>query len=415
MTFVDMVFEYFIFRRIADQRARSISAFIVKVSTAATALSIAVMVLSSALIDGFQQEVKNKVFDFWAHFHIKPYTLTQSFNEHPMSADTALIHSLRKNLAVDEVQSVVYKTGLLKTDHNVEGIVLRGVGADFSKKRMRNFLVEGDLIATEMPPDTLSNLYEINLSASTAQRMKLRLHDKVLIAFMDKEIKLRKFIVKGIYKTGIETFDKQFAIVPMSCLQKLNKWTSDSISGLEVYIKNPNKIDEVAPVLKESITNPDVEVLSIKEIRPDIFDWLNLQRTNELIILTMMFIVAIINMSTGLLILILERTNMIGILKSLGARNVSLGKIFLLQAMFITLKGVVYGLLVGLGICFIQDQFHLIKLDEASYYVSYAPISLNTVKICFIALGTILLSTILMVVPAYLVTKISPVKVIEFK
>lgn len=415
MTFVGMRFEYFIFRRISDQRARSISAFIVKVSTAATALSIAVMVLSSSLIDGFQQEVKNKVFNFWAHFHIKPYTLTQSFNEHPMSADTALISSLRKNPAVDEVQSVVYKTGLLKTDDNVEGIVLRGVGTDFSKKRMSQFLIEGDLISTKMPADSPANEYEINLSASTAQRMKLHLHDKVLISFMDKEIKLRKFVVKGIYKTGIETFDKQFAIVPMSCLQKLNRWTSDSISGLEIYLKNPNKIEEAAPVLKESIANPDIELLSIKEIRPDIFDWLNLQKTNEVIILSMMFIVAIINMSTGLLILILERTNMIGILKSLGARNMSLGKIFLFQAMFITLKGVLYGLLVGLGICVLQDQLHLIKLDEAAYYVSYAPIALNALKISAIALGTIVLSTILMTVPAYLVTKISPVKVIEFK
>lgn len=410
-----MSFEYFIFKRISDQRAKSISAFIVKVSTAATALSIAVMIISSSLIDGFQQEVKNKVFNFWAHFHVKPYTLTQSFNENPMLNDPALMASLKKNPAVDEVQSVVYKTGLLKTDDNVEGIVLRGIGADFSKKRMNNFITEGNLIQTDIPFDSASNLNEINLSESTAQRMKLKLNDKVLISFMDKEIKLRKFVVKGIFKTGIETFDKQFAIVPMSCLQKLNKWPADSISGLEIYIKNPKQIDAAASVLKESITNPDIEVLSIKEIRPDIFDWLNLQRTNEVIILTMMFIVAIINMSTGLLILILERTNMIGILKSLGARNVSLGKIFLFQAMFITVKGVGYGLLAGLGICFIQDQFHLIKLDEASYYVSYAPIAVNAVKISLIAIGTIILSTILMIVPAYLVTKISPVKVIEFK
>ena len=167
--------------------------------------------------------------------------------------------------------------------------------------------------------------------------------------------------------------------------------------------------------LKNMVNNPSVEILSIKEIRPDIFDWLNLQRTNELIILVMMFIVAVINMSTSLLILILERTNMIGILKALGVRNDMLGRIFLLQSFYITLKGIAWGLFIGIGLCWLQDKYHLIKLEEESYYLAYAPIAFNWIKILSITIGTLVLSTIIMVIPTYLVTKISPVKVIEFK
>lgn len=410
-----MRFEYFIFKKISNNSSSSISSFITKISVIATALSLAVMIISTSFIDGFQFEVQSKIFDFWAHYHIKPYTLTQSYSESPMKRDEELIKEIKKEKEVKYVQTVVYKGALIKTDESVEGVVLRGIGEDFYRPSINKFITQGAMIQLSSKEINAPLKNEIMISEITAKRLNLKLNQDIIISFMDREIRLRKFTIIGIYKTGIETFDKQFAIVDMKILQKLNKWSFDSISSIEIYIKNPLMMESVGQRLKNKVNNPSVEILSIKEIRPDIFDWLNLQRTNELIILVMMFIVAVINMSTSLLILILERTNMIGILKALGVRDDMLGRIFLLQSFYITLKGIAWGLFIGIGLCWLQDNYHFIKLEEESYYLAYAPIAFNGIKILSITIGTLVLSTIIMVIPTYLVTKISPVKVIEFK
>ena len=290
-----MRFEYFIFKKILNNSSSPISSFITKISVIATALSLAVMIASTSLIDGFQFEVQSKIFDFWAHYHIKPYTLTQSYSENPMKRDEELIAEIKKEKEVKYVQTVVYKGALIKTDESVEGVVLRGVGEDFYTPSINKFITQGAMIQLSSKEINAPLKNEIMISEITAKRLNLKLNQDIIISFMDREIRLRKFTIKGIYKTGIETFDKQFAIVDMKILQKLNKWGFDSISSIEIYIKNPLMMEIVGQRLKNMVNNPSVEILSIKEIRPDIFDWLNLQRTNELIILVMMFIVFFCN------------------------------------------------------------------------------------------------------------------------
>lgn len=408
-----MRIDYFIFKRLADGKSDSIASFIIKMSIAATALSIAVMLMSTALIDGFQSEVQEKVFDFWAHIHIKPYTLTQSYNEHPMRLSETDKKVLEQTAGVKHFQSIVYKGALIKTEDCVEGVVLRGVGKDFNVDAIRNFIKKGRML--HIHRDSANPVNEIVISQATADKLNLSLNQSILLSFMDEEVRLRKFKICGIFKTGIESFDKQFALTEQAVIQKLNHWSADSVNGIEVYIDAPEHLDRIAESLKSTITDPNVEVLTMKEVRPDIFDWLQLQKTNEAIILAMMILVAIINLSTGILILILERTNMIGVLKALGMNNQTLGKIFLWQAFYIALRGILWGLAISLLLCFIQSQWHVVTLDEESYYLAYAPILIKMWKLLAIVVGTLLLSTAMMILPAWYVTKISPVKVIEFK
>ena len=359
-----------------------------------------------------------------------------------------------QTLSVTHVQAFATKAGIIKTKNDFEGIVLKGVGEDFDWTFVEKCLVEGrrisyqpsaissQLSTNSLQPSAIGNqlprisadsmmqyskliadslkltatLPEVIISQSTANRLFLKIGDKFSVHFIRNNAQEQKtFTIVGIYKTGLEEYDKKFAIVPLIEVQKLLGWTENQVAGFEVFV---NDLDNLKPInnyiYKEIIPN-DLLSQTIREEQPAIFDWLDLQDVNERVILILMLVVCIINMITVLLILILERTNMVGILKSLGAGNGTVQRIFLIYGVMIVGVGVIGGNILGLGLVWLEKTFKFIKLTEADYYLSYAPVQFDWWRIASINLGTWLLTGLFLLLPTYLILKITPVKALRFK
>jgi lipoprotein-releasing system permease protein len=398
------------------------------------------MIIATSLVNGFQKEIRHKVLSFWSHLEIIPFSISKSLQEEGVYR----YQDFYKNPALipeaQHIQVTALKGGLLKTDEDFEGIVLKGVGNDFEWENFIPYLKEGQRLDIGKE----GSQKEILISAATARRLQVKIGDKLIVAFMGNSIRNRPFKIKGIYETGLEDFDTKYALVDIATIQELNHWGPDTVGGFEVFLKQENLFksrgrayfitlfggllpkDEMDQLRKDplenigeqvysKINNSKLDVQTIKSMNPGIFDWLDLQTMNELIILSLMIIVAGINMITALLILILERTNMIGIMKALGADNISIRRIFLYYSAAIIGVGLLIGNFVGIGLCLVQKYFEVIKLPQDSYYLSYAPVDMNWGWIIAINLGTIAVTLALLTLPSILVSRISPVKAIRFE
>lgn len=431
-----MNFSYFIARKVATSGQQSFSRLIIRIAVIAVALSMSVMICATALIAGFKNEISSKIFGFWGHIHITDTDIHRSLLEaapikkgqdfYP-SLDTVRRVSYIEQTrwlgmtfererstrgGVRHIQTFALKPGIIKAKDEIEGIILKGVGSDYDWQFMEQYLQEGKQISlsdTAMSSDIL-------ISRQTADRLKVSVGDSFILHFVEKGEQLkRRFTVCGIYKTGLEEYDQKFALVDIRQIQRLLGWTEDQVSGFEVFIEH---IDDLIPITEyiyfEKLPN-DLYAETIREKLPEIFEWLELQNINEVVILALMIIVAIINMMTALLILILERTNMIGTLKALGSNNWNIRKIFLYYAAYIVLTGLFWGNLIGIGLCVLQDRFEFIQLEEANYYLSVAPVEIVPWTILALNIGTLVVTLAFLVIPSYLVTNISPVKAIRFK
>ena len=390
------------------------------------------------MVNGFQKEIRNKVLGFWSHLEIVPFSLTNSLQEQGIYRNQDFYTNKNMLPGVQHIQVTALKGGLLKTNDEFEGIVLKGVGDDFEWKNMLPYIKQGEKIGGE------DKEKQILISKTTADRLLLKPGDKVQVAFMGRTVRNRPFKVKGIFETGMEEFDKKYAMVDIGVIQDLNNWGADTVGGFEVFLKQEDlfksrarsyfitlfggllseeklaalrrdPLEEMGEEVYTQMNNPKLDVQTIKSISPGIFDWLDLQTMNELIILTLMIVVAAINMITALLILILERTNMIGIMKALGADNVSIRRIFLYYSAVIIGIGLLAGNIFGIGVCLVQKHFHLITLPQESYYLSYAPVEMNWGWILCLNLGTVAFTLLLLIIPSMLVSRISPVKAIRFE
>lgn len=403
---------WFITRRIAFGKGRSFSGFIITIAVAAVALSVAVMLITTATVNGFQNQISRKIFGFWGHIHISKFDLNQSYEDiHPVSIYQSFYPALDTVPGIKHIQVYAHKAGIIKTDTEIEGIVLKGIGVDFDWTFFKEYLTEGNIISVS---DTAKS-NEILISQTTARRLKLKTGDKLAVYFVQDPPLVRKFTISGIYKTGLEEYDEKYALIDIRHIQKLNKWENDEVGGFEVFLNRTEDLQYFSDLIYYQIAGQDLQSQNIREINPNIFEWLQLQDMNERVILALMTIVAIINMITALLILILERTNMIGILKALGATNWSIRRIFLYNAMYIVGWGLIIGNVLGLGICILQQRFGFITLPEESYYVSVAPIDLNPLTIVVLNVATMVICLFALVWPSYLVTAINPIKAIRFK
>lgn len=403
---------WFITRRIAFGKGHSFSGFIVTIAVAAVALSVAVMLITTATVSGFQNQISRKIFGFWGHIHISKFDLNQSYEDiNPVTIYQSFYPALDTVPGIKHIQVYAHKAGIIKTDNDIEGIVLKGVSTDFDWTFFKEYLIEGSVFALS---DTAKS-NDILISQTTARRLQLKTNDKLAIYFVQNPPLVRRFTISGIYKTGLEEYDEKYALIDIKHIQKLNGWEDDEVGGFEVFLDKTKDMPYFSDLLYYQIAGQDLQSQNIREINPNIFEWLELQDMNERVILALMAIVAIINMITALLILILERTNMIGILKALGATNWNIRKIFLYNAMYIVGWGLLLGNLLGLGICLLQQRFGFITLPEESYYVSVAPIDLNFMTIIFLNVSTMLVCLVALVWPSYLVTAINPIKAIRFK
>jgi lipoprotein-releasing system permease protein len=403
--------ELFIAKRISRQAERTFSKLIVRIAIVGIMLGLGVMILSLAIVKGFKSEIREKVRGFNGDIQFIKYDLNSSYENSPFILNDQNLKQAQKYKGVEHVVPFATKPGIIKANNEVEGVVLKGVDKSYDWSYFKNILVSGKTINFK---DSVQAAKEIIISEVLAKRLNLKVGDDFLMYFVQESLRKRKFEIVGIYNTGVEEVDKTYVIGDLSLIRKLNNWSKNEVGGYEVRINDFSRLDHFSYQLT-SFLPPQIKSINVKENYPIIFDWLSLLDMNAQIILALMLIVAVINMISALLIMILERTNMIGILKALGYNNWGIRKIFLYNAAYLVGLGMILGNIFGLGLGFFQQKTHYFKLDEASYYMKFVPIQFSVSDVCLINLGTLLVCLLVLLIPSMLVSKISPIKAISFK
>ena len=404
----------FIARRIAFNRERSFSRFIIRLAITATVISVAAMILTLAFTNGFQYAISQKVFNLWGHIrvqHFSPNRATLS-EETPMETNDTVLHLLQQTANVRTVQAFATKYAVIRSGEGIDYVQVKGVESTYDFHNLQGFLKAGRW--PRFPDSGYSN--EIVLSVSTAKELKINVGNKVLIYFIqpDGPPRVRPMIVCGLYKTGIEDYDKLLAIGDLRLIQRLNGWKPNEIGGYELFTNDYHQADQVNDVIYNELSK-DWGSRTTQEIYPNIFDWLNLQNITIIIVLIIMVVVATLNLVTCLIILVLERTPMIGVLKAVGSSDGSIQRIFLYQGGIITLAGLFLGNLFGLLICWLQTRYGFITLPEDAYYISKAIVKLEWWHLVLVNLGTFLICFVVLMIPTVVVRRMQPARAIQFR
>ncbi|SHG19677.1 ABC transporter permease [Pedobacter caeni] len=403
--------EYFIAGRIAIKSERTFSKLIVRIAIAGVMLSLAVMILSVGIINGFKTEIQEKVRGYLGDVRIFKFDLNNSFEMTPFVPEAETINGLKNNKDVEYYQPYATKPAIISVNDEVEGVNFKGIDKTFNWKYISEHLLTGRVINFT---DSAQAMKEIMISQFTANRLKLKSGDSFIMNFVQNPPRSRKFTVVGIYSVGVEEIDKGFVLGDLNVIRRLNNWSPDEIGAIEIRIKDFAKLKLVAADLYKDL-EVNLKSESVSEFFPAIFTWLSLLDVNTRVLLILMMIVGVINMITALLIMILERTNMIGMLKAFGMTDFGVMKIFLYNAIYLVGIGLLLGNLLGLGLAFLQQYTHLFKLDQGSYYLSYVPIQLHFSEVLLLNICTVLICFVVLTLPSLLVSKISPLKAIRFK
>jgi len=406
-----MNIEQFIARRLIKGGAGSFSAPVIRIAIVSVALGIAVMIVSIAIVTGFQKQIREKIVGFGSHIQIAKFDSNNSFEFEPVSKNQTFYKEIKKTKGIRNIQVFATKAGIIKTSEQIQGVVFKGVGEDFDWSFFSDKLVQGKAFSTL---DTVAN-DSVIISQNLADLLKIKLGEPLRMYFIiDNVTRARRFNVSGIYNTGLAEFDLKFILGDIRQIQKLNDWSSDSVSGFDIYIDNFSELDNMGKAVYKS-AGYEMNARTIRDLYPQMFDWLDLQDMNVIIILVLMVLVSGMAMISTLLILILERTSMIGVLKALGARNLSIRRIFLYNAAYIIGKGMLYGNIAGISICLLQSGFNIVSLPQESYFMSVVPINLNVFHILLLNAGTLTACTLMLLLPSFVITRISPVKAIRFE
>jgi len=404
--------EYFIARRIAIKSERTFSKLIVRIAISGVMLSLAVMMLSIAIIKGFKTEIQGKVRGYVGDVRIFKLDLNNSFELTPFLPKGETITALQHNKEIDYFQYYATKPGIISANQEVEGINFKGVDRNFNWDYIRKHLVSGTVINFA---DSVKATKEILVSQFTADRLKLKTGDNFIMYFVQNpQPRKRPFKIVGIYNIGVDEIDKSFVLGDINIIRRLNNWEPTQIGGIEIKIKDFSRLQSVSESIYANL-EVDLKSQSVEEYFPNIFTWLSLLDVNTRVLLILMMIVGVINMITALLIMILERTNMIGMLKAFGMTDGGVMKIFLYNAVYLVGLGLLLGNLLGLGLGFLQQYTHIFKLTQSSYYLSYVPIEFHLLDIVVLNVATLVICLIVLVVPSMLVSRISPLKAIRFK
>lgn len=408
-------YELFIAKRIisAKQHKNSVSSPIIKISILAIAIGMIVMLFSIATGVGLQKKIKEKISGFNGDVQIMTYDANNSkITLNPVSLNQNFYPDFKEVPNVKKVQAYATLAGIIRTSENFEGVILKGVNADYDWTFFKDYLVTG--MIPELKGE-ISN--EILISAITSRRLKLKTGDSFYMFFVkndpNKAPNARKFVVSGIFDSGFQEIDEGFIVGDLRHIQKINKWEADQVGGFEVLLHDFDQLKKSGNDIYDHI-DPKLNAFTIAEKYPAIFEWLDLFDVNIAVIIGIMILVAGINMITALLVLILERAPMVGLLKALGNNNWSIQKIFLYNAAYLIGVGLFWGNLIGLGLLFLQKKFGVITLNPENYYVTQAPVHLNFYHILLLNIGTLLLCMFMLLIPSYIVSKISPVKAIKF-
>ena len=414
-----MNIELHIARRLVgrNERKKNISGPVVAIAIAGIALGLAVMILSASVVTGFKREIRNKVIGFGSHINLINFDSNISYESTPVRKDQPFLEDLMLIPGVRHIQPFATKAGIIKTrDDDIQGVVLKGISRDFDWSFFDRNMLEGERFTVT---DTSTSNKAV-ISGSIASLLRLNVGDDFAMYFVQDPPRVRRLTVSGIYETGLEDLDKLFVLADIKHIQRLNDWEEDQVSGYEILLHNYDNLDRITRQVDDLagyIFTEDLQrlrVVSIRDKYPQFFDWLELLDMNVWVILTLMVIVAGFNMVSGLLILILERTSMIGILKALGLGNNGLRKIFLYQSAFLIAKGLLWGNLIGIGIALLQKYTGLVRLDQASYFIATVPVNLRLIHILLLNAGTMIITVAMLMVPSYIIGRISPEKTIRF-
>ncbi len=426
----------FIARRVITGGLSKMSSIIVWLAVGTIALSVSVMIISTSLIAGFQNTITEKMFGFWGHITVRHIDEAENYETKPFVPDSMMlsrIHDIQNIPYISEntvlgftikedatfetkggikhIQSYAVKAGVIKSGEQMEGIVLKGIGEDYNWDFLNQYIIDGKALDVQ----TAEAGEGIIISQTTAQRLLLNVGDKFTAHFIkDQDQLVRRFQVTGIYNTSLEEYDRKIAFVDIRKIRQLNNFDSTEVSGLELFVDDMADLKPIDEYIYYQILPPNLYAETLISREPNLFGWLELQDTNKVVILALMIIIAIINMTTCLIILILERTNMIGILKALGARDMNVQSIFMYYAAYIIGIGLFIGNILGLGLCWLQDTFQFIQLDETAYYVSSAPIEINFWTVLLINIGTLITVLAALFLPSLMTLFITPLKAIRF-
>jgi lipoprotein-releasing system permease protein len=407
---IKLNYELLIAQRLAftSEKNLLVSRPIIRIAMIGVALGFAVMIIAVSIVTGFKKEIRDKVIGFGAHIQVSNFDENNSYETRPISRNQSFLDHFSSDPGIKHIQVFATKAGIVKTKDEIEGIVAKGIGKDFDWTYFHSKLVEGKIFSLS---DTgISN--KILISKNLSRKLNLKTGDPVIMYFMPPP-RARKFIVSGIYETGLEEFDNLYAFCDIAHIRKLNDWTEDQVSGFEITVSDFDKLNETGEKVYAEI-GPGLNARTIKEIYPQIFDWLGLQNINAIIILTLMIVVSGMNMISALLIIILERIKMIGTIKAMGMPDVSIRKIFIYLAGFLIGRGLLWGNIIGLLFVFAQKYFGLIQLDQESYYLSYVPVNFSLIHVLLLNSGTLLVCTLMMILPTIIITRISPLTAIRY-
>jgi len=405
----------FIARRIAFNQQKSFSRFIIRLSILATVISVSTMIITLSFVNGFQETVSTKVFSFWGHVRIQYRQPVQASiaEELPIYANDTIVRNVSALPKVLSIHPFATKNAILKTTDEMDGVLLKGLDGSYDIKNIKPFLKEGRWLQFN---DT-SYAREIVISTFTANQLNLKLSDRLLLYFVRPDGTLRpdKLTIVGIYKTGIEDFDKIFALGDIKLIRRLNGWKENEIGGYEIFLKDYRQMNEVSEEIYDNSSFPPLwETKTTTEIYPYIFDWLNIISYNGQILIVIVTVIVIINFITCLIILVLERVRMIGVMKAIGASDWAIQKIFLYHSALITFAGIIMGTAISLGLLWLQIKTGFVKLKEDQYFIDTAAVSINWNQVLMVVGTTLLISILVLLIPSFLVRKIQPIKAIRF-
>jgi len=409
---------YFIAQRLIKGRREgtSFSRPINVIAIIGIAMGLAVMILAVSILTGFKQQIRDKVVGFGSHIQIMNFDSNISFETTPISDTQKFIPMIKKIPGISHLEVFATKAGIIRTDEDIQGVVLKGIGSDFDWNYFSSNMVDGSVFTVT---DT-GRTDKVIISKKISNMLRLKTGDSFAMLFIQDPPRMRKFTISGIYETSLEEFDKMYVYCDIGHIKRLNGWKDDQVSGFEVFIDDFDKLDEMTSAVRDvigyKITEEDTKfkVTNIRTKYPQIFDWLNFQDINVIIIILLMLIVAGFNMISGLLILILEKTNMIGVLKSLGAEDITIRRVFLYQAAYLIGKGLFWGNLIGIGLAYLQLKTGAITLDPSSYYIKTVPVNLELTHILLLNAGTMAAIILMLLVPTQLISRITPVKAIRY-
>lgn len=408
-----MGFSGFISQRLlrSNGESRQLSTPIVRIAVGGIALGLTVMILAVAIVTGFQEEIRGKVIGFGSHIQIIKYDSNKSLEATPIEKNQAFVREVKNIPGVESIQPVGRKPGIIKSGDAIEGVLFKGVDQNDPLKFFGEHLVSGQL--PKLDGSEKSN--EILVSSQLATQLKLAPDSNLIMYFVQDPPKARKFKVSGIYNTGLgdNDFDKIYVIGDLRVIQQLNNWDSTLVGGFEVTLSDYSQLKAINEQVYQTIPN-DLTSNDVEEVYPQIFGWLGLMDTNVYIIIILMLSVSVINMITSLLIMILERTRMIGILKALGAGNSAVSMIFLRQAAGLTFRGMLLGNVIGIGLCLLQHYTGLVSLNQETYYLSSVPINLEWWHLIVLNIGTFAICMLCMLLPVLVISRFSPAKTIRF-